>query len=44
LPRLFKRIIKENAAIEKAVAQAQQEFEADLARIKARREEPTKKR
>jgi len=43
LPRLFEKIVKENAEVEKAVAQAQQELEADLARIKARREE-TKKR
>jgi multiple sugar transport system substrate-binding protein len=38
LPRMLERIIKENANIEKAVAQAQQEFETDLARIKLRRE------
>jgi len=44
LPRLFERIIKENADIEKAVAQTQQEFEAELTKIKARRQDLTKKR
>ena len=44
LPRLFERIIKENADIEKAVAQTQQEFEAELTKIKARRQDLTRKR
>lgn len=42
--RMLERIVKEDADVEKAVAQAHRELEADLAKIKARREEPTKKR
>ena len=37
--RMLERIVKNDVGIEKAVAQAQQELEAELARIKARREE-----
>jgi multiple sugar transport system substrate-binding protein len=37
LPRMLERIIKENVDVEKAVALAQQELEADLAKMKARR-------
>jgi multiple sugar transport system substrate-binding protein len=44
LPRMLERIVRENIAVERAVAQAHQEFEADLARFKARREDATKKR
>ena len=42
LPRMLERIVKENVDVEKAVAQAQQELEADLAKIKAQREKVTK--
>lgn len=42
--RMLELIIKEQVDVEKAVAQAQKELEADLARIKARREGPEKKR
>jgi multiple sugar transport system substrate-binding protein len=44
LLRMLERIIKENTDIKKAVALAQEEFEADLAKIKARNEEKAKKR
>jgi len=37
LPRMLERIINENVEVETAVAQAQQELEADLAKIKASR-------
>ncbi len=43
LPRMLERIIKENTDIKKAVALAQEEFEADLAKIKAQNEEKAKK-
>jgi hypothetical protein len=43
LPHMLERIIQKNSDVEKAVALAQQEFETDLARIKARRGESAKK-
>lgn len=39
LPRMLERIVRENVDVEKAVAQAQQELEAELAKMVARRGE-----
>ncbi|CAN5153068.1 ABC transporter substrate-binding protein [soil metagenome] len=44
LPRMLERITKENVAVEKAVADAHQQLEADLAKIQARRNELPKPR
>ena len=39
LPRMLERIVRENVNVEEAVAQAQQQLEADLAKLVAQREE-----
>lgn len=44
LPRMFERIVREKVGVEKAVTQAHQELEADLAQMAARRETAASKR